>query len=96
MRFNAVERSLLMKLLSILLLTTAALSGCVVAPAPPRIYAPRPVVMAPPPPAVYVPPGVVYVAPGYPAPAHGYHWSHHPGHGWGYRHPDHGWHRGWR
>ena len=61
----------------------AALSGCVVTPAP---YAGE-----------YVaPPGVVYVAPTYASPGVGWVWMYHPHYGWGWHHPRYGWHRGWR
>jgi hypothetical protein len=70
-------------------ISTSALSGCVIAPAPP------PRVVVAPPPGVIVPVGVVYATPVYAAPAPGYVWVHHPRHGWGWHHHHHGWHRGW-
>jgi hypothetical protein len=73
---------------------TAILSGCVVAPVPPRAAYVAPVPVAPP--AVYVAPaGVAYLAPTYAMPGPGYVWQYHPRYGWGWRHPVHGWHRGW-
>lgn len=71
--------------------TTAALSGCVMAPVGmhrghdydgPAVYA--------------APPRVVYVAPTYAIPAPGYAWQHNGRNGWGWHHPSHGWHRGRR
>ena len=62
----------------------AALSGCIVAPAPV------------PPPGVVVPAGVVYVGPTYATPGPGYAWRYHAHYGWGWYHPEYGWHRGWR
>jgi hypothetical protein len=73
--------------------TTAALSGCVVAPVGMEpgyggqryggpVYA--------------TPPGVVYVAPTYAIPGPGYAWQFHSRFGWGWHHANLGWHRGWR
>ena len=82
-----------MKSIAIAGVLLAALSGCVVAPAPVRVVPPRAVVA---PPGVVVPPGVVYVAPTYLSPGPGYVWAYHPRFGWGWRHPRYGWHRGWQ
>ena len=64
-------------------LALAAVSGCIVAPAPgyESGYA--------------APPGVVYVAPTYVSPGPGWGWQYHAQYGWGWHHPRYGWHRGW-
>ncbi|MET0383818.1 MAG: hypothetical protein ABW032_10400 [Burkholderiaceae bacterium] len=65
----------------------AAMSGCIVAPAPGYRDGPE----------AYQPPaGVVYVAPTYAAPGPGWGWRYHAQYGWGWYHPHQGWHRGWR
>jgi len=67
-------------LVSVVLLT-ALLGGCVVAPIGSDYGAP---------------PGVAYIAPTYAIPGPGYAWGYHPHYGWGWHHPYQGWHRGWR
>ena len=85
-----------MKLATFMLATSAAvlMSGCVVAPLPPR-HAVRvqQVIVEP---AYAPPPGVIYVQPTYAVPAPGYVWQYHVRYGWGWHHPNYGWHRGWR
>jgi hypothetical protein len=84
------------KLASVVLTASAAvlMSGCVVAPLPPRhVVRIQQVIVEP----VYAPPaGVVYVQPTYAIPAPGYVWQYHANFGWGWRHPNYGWHGGWR
>ena len=74
-------------ILSVALLS-AAVSGCVVAPARGGGYG-----------SGYsgynAPAGVVYVEPSYASPGPGYAWEYHGRYGWGWRHPQQGWHRGW-
>ena len=68
--------------LSVLLLTSGSLTGCVVTAEDFE-------------PGVYVPEGVAYVHPTYAAPGPGYYWNYHEGpNTWAWYHHDHGWHDG--
>ncbi|MEO8924987.1 MAG: hypothetical protein ABI330_19545 [Caldimonas sp.] len=68
--------------LFVVLLVSAAATGCIVVPATRPVYE--------------APAGVVYVAPTYASPGPGWRWAYHARYGWGWHHRDYGWHRGWR